>query len=122
MLPAPRKVTRLEAAMNRVVVGVLAALGCAALLLASANTGWELRHPAATDWYLGRQVWTRRRGLSGAGRSCGRLQCMHARTLANCTACLHACCPRRCPPRSLAGRSCPPGWARGLCRWFGLSS
>ncbi|WIA18543.1 hypothetical protein OEZ85_009989 [Tetradesmus obliquus] len=56
MLPAPRKVTRLEAAMNRVVVVVLAALGTAALCLATANMVWEGRHSYRRDWYLGRQV------------------------------------------------------------------
>ena len=56
MLPAPRKVTRLEAAMNRVVVAVLAALGAAALVLASASMVWEVQHPPARDWYLGVQV------------------------------------------------------------------
>ncbi|KAF6252040.1 hypothetical protein COO60DRAFT_1463913 [Scenedesmus sp. NREL 46B-D3] len=56
MLPAPRKVTRLEGAMNRVVVVVLAALGSAALLLATANMVWEGRHSYGRDWYLGRQT------------------------------------------------------------------
>jgi hypothetical protein len=56
MLPAPRKVTRLESAMNRVVVAVLAALGTAALCLATANMVWEGRHSYRRDWYLGRQV------------------------------------------------------------------
>jgi hypothetical protein len=56
MLPAPRKVTRLENAMNRVVVAVLAALGTAALCLATANMVWEGRHSYRRHWYLGRQV------------------------------------------------------------------
>jgi hypothetical protein len=56
MLPAPRKVTRLEGAMNRVVVAVLVALGTAALCLATANMVWEGRHSYRRHWYLGRQV------------------------------------------------------------------
>ena len=56
MLPAPRKVTRLELAMNRVVVVVLITLGTAALLMATANMVWEVRHNPSRDWYLGEQV------------------------------------------------------------------
>jgi hypothetical protein len=40
----------------QVVVLVLVLLGSAAVILASANTGWELTHHADRDWYLGRQV------------------------------------------------------------------
>jgi hypothetical protein len=56
MLPAPRKVTCLESAMNRVVVAVLVALGTAALCLATANMVWEGRHSYRRHWYLGWQV------------------------------------------------------------------
>eukprot|EP00879_Flechtneria_rotunda_P018151 GHRR01019038.1.p1 GENE.GHRR01019038.1~~GHRR01019038.1.p1 ORF type:complete len:996 (+),score=380.83 GHRR01019038.1:1183-4170(+) len=55
MLPAPRKVTRLETAMNRVVVVVLCALGSIAVVLASGSMAWEARHPPSRDWYLGIQ-------------------------------------------------------------------
>lgn len=50
------QVTRLEQAMNRVVVGVLALLGTIALCLGVANMVWEVRHKPARDWYLGQQV------------------------------------------------------------------
>lgn len=56
MLPAPRKVTRLEQAMNRVVVVVLAVLATIAVALATLNMVWEVRHKPAQDWYLGQQV------------------------------------------------------------------
>jgi hypothetical protein len=69
MLPAPRKVTRLERAMNRVVVAVLAALAATAAALGSANMAWEVAHRApGRDWYLGQQVRTRR-GRQGRGRA-----------------------------------------------------
>ncbi len=55
-MPAPRKVTRLEQAMNRVVMLVLAILGTTAVLLGTANMVWEVRHKPARDWYLGEQV------------------------------------------------------------------
>jgi hypothetical protein len=56
MLPAPRKVTRLETAMNRVVMVVLAVLATAAVVLGTLNMVWEVRHKPARDWYLGEQV------------------------------------------------------------------
>lgn len=52
------QVTRLEQAMNRVVVVVLAVLGSVALCLGVANMVWEVRHKPARDWYLGQQVRT----------------------------------------------------------------
>jgi hypothetical protein len=63
MLPAPRKVTRLEQAMNRVVIVVLATLFTAAVALGVANMVWEVRHKPDRDWYLGVQV----RGCCGTG-------------------------------------------------------
>jgi hypothetical protein len=56
MLPAPRKVTRLETAMNRVVMVVLAVLATAAVVLGTLNMVWEVRHRPARDWFLGEQV------------------------------------------------------------------
>jgi len=56
LVRTPLQVTRLEQAMNRVVVGVLALLGTIALCLGSANMVWEVRHKPARDWYLGQQV------------------------------------------------------------------
>ncbi|KIY97561.1 phospholipid-translocating ATPase [Monoraphidium neglectum] len=52
MLPAPRKVTRLERSMNGVVVATLATLGALAFIMAVANQAWEARHNPGRDWYL----------------------------------------------------------------------
>ncbi|KAI8466535.1 MAG: hypothetical protein J3K34DRAFT_524465 [Monoraphidium minutum] len=52
MLPAPRKVTRLERSMNGVVVWTLAFLGVLSVALAITNQAWESIHRPAVDWYL----------------------------------------------------------------------
>lgn len=70
MLPAPRKVTRLETAMNRVVMVVLAVLATAAVVLGTLNMVWEVRHKPARDWYLGEQVSEAAAHTAGACCSC----------------------------------------------------
>jgi hypothetical protein len=72
MLPAPRKVTQLERAMNRVVMAVLVGLAALALLLGVNSMVWEVRHnPYDRDWYLGMQVRTRGVCVGGGGRGEG---------------------------------------------------
>jgi hypothetical protein len=66
-MPLVPQVTRLEQAMNRVVMGVLAILASLAVVFGGVNIGWELRHNPGRDWYLGQQVRAERMGLRVLG-------------------------------------------------------